>query len=183
MAVQGEWRGKTHSRHEISYVISHASRREVQSTTRMLTRFNSETFELGWTRAFWALDPNQQSMLKNTEQQPVLNIQNIQLLHQLCQCWDYSSGKTHSLQRKPCHVLSVGFKFASSGVNSACQCCKFYPLPLTANASFLSSFTTLRTCGCSMVVKFILLQQVVKEIHKEGRIDTKFFTAMFLKWQ
>lgn len=71
-----------HSRDTRFFVISHASQCEVQSTTRMLARFNSETFKLGWTQAFWALVQNQQSMLKNTEYQPTLNIQNIQLLHQ-----------------------------------------------------------------------------------------------------
>lgn len=88
-----------HSRDTRFFVISHASQCEVQSTTRMLARFNSETFKLGWTQAFWALVQNQQSMLKNTEYQPTLNIQNIQLLHQ---CWDYNSKKMLFLQRKPC---------------------------------------------------------------------------------
>lgn len=182
-AVQGEWRGKTQSRHEISYVISHASQCEVQSTTRMLARFNSETFKPGWTQAFWALVPNRQSMLKNTEYQPTLNIQNIQLLHQCIvvpvlrlQLQENAFPPKTSL---PFFFLLVGLKFISSRVNCACQHCKFYPLPLSTNTSFLSSFTALQTCGCSMVRKFILLQQVVKGLHKESWANTTFFTAMF----
>lgn len=75
--------------------------------------------------------------------------------------------------------LLVGLRFISSRVNCACQHCKFYPLPLSTNTSFLSSFTALQTCGCSMVRKFILLQQVVKGLHKESWANTTFFTAMF----
>lgn len=44
-----------------------SSQCEVQNTTRTLARFDSETFKLGWTQAFWALVPNQRCMLKNSD--------------------------------------------------------------------------------------------------------------------
>lgn len=145
----------------------------------MLARFNSETFKLGWTQEFghWSQISGACWKTVNNCQHLISRASNRSSSAEMCQCWDSNSKKKHFLYSKPCFFFLNGLRIHLFWVNCACQCCKFYPLPLSTNTSFLSSYSIANVWLFSGS-KIYLASAGGKGNPQERGAYTAFFTAM-----